>query len=41
MALFRERKIALAERKLKLEEGTFMEAKRIRLPDESRQHDMV
>ena len=41
MALFRERKIALAERKLRLEEETFMEAKRIRLLDESRQKDMV
>ena len=41
MALFRERKIALAERKLRLEEEKFMEAKRIRLLDESRQKDMV
>lgn len=41
MAELRERRIALAERKLRLEEETFMEAKRIRLIDESRQNDMV
>lgn len=35
MAAFRERKMALAERKLKLEEDTFLEAKRIRLSNES------